>query len=55
MDEDAFFREGRVLNQNGKFLEVSKVSVDDNIDEVLKKILIDLGDNVAESLLYKLN
>lgn len=51
--EDSFIREVWALNQSDKFVEVSKVSVDDNIDIVLKKILIDLGDTITESLLVR--
>jgi hypothetical protein len=51
--EESFTREVSVLNQNGEFVEVSKISIDDNVDDELKKILIDLGDNITERLLVR--
>ncbi|WP_028543328.1 hypothetical protein [Paenibacillus taiwanensis] len=51
--EDDFTQDAWVLSQNDKFIEVSKISLDDNIDNVLKKIVSDLGDNLIESLLVR--
>ena len=49
--QDDFIREAYILNQNYKFVKISEVSIDANIDNDLKKILFYLGDDVKESLL----
>lgn len=51
--EDDFIQDAWVLCQNGKFAEVSKVSLDNNIDGVLKLIVSDLGDSLIENLLIR--
>ena len=42
-----------IPNQNGDFLEITKLYIDDNIDDELKKILILLGNDINEKLIYK--
>lgn len=49
--QDSFIRESYILNQNYKFVEVSEVSIDVNIDNDLKNILLDLGENIRDELL----
>jgi len=49
--QDDFIRDAYILNQNYKFVKISEVSIDVNIDNDLKKILFDLGDDIKDSLL----
>ncbi|MFD2115793.1 sacsin N-terminal ATP-binding-like domain-containing protein [Paenibacillus yanchengensis] len=51
--EEDFIQDAWVLSQNDKFIEASRISLDDNIDNALKKIASDLGDNLIESLLVR--
>jgi hypothetical protein len=48
--KDNFIREAYILNQNYKFVDISEVSVDVSIDNDLKNILIDLGDDIKDNL-----
>lgn len=49
--KDKFIREAYILNQNYKFVEISEVSLDESIDNDLKNILIELGDDIKANLL----
>lgn len=51
--QDVFNREAYVLNQNYEFVEISELSIDVNIDTELKNILLDLGEDIRDSLLAK--
>lgn len=51
--QDVFIREAYVLNQNYKFVEISELSIDMNIDTELKNILLDLDENIRDNLLAK--
>lgn len=41
------------LNQNMKFLNIDKLMIDDKIDDELKEILMQLGYNIKEKLIYR--
>lgn len=41
------------LNQNMKFLSIDKLMIDDEIDDELKEILMQLGYNINEKLIYR--
>lgn len=49
--KDSFISNGYVVNQNGDFVKLSEVFSDNGIDENLKSILTDLGENVRYTLL----
>jgi hypothetical protein len=49
--QESFIREAYVLNQNYKFVKISEVSIDENIDNDLKNILLELGDDIKDNLL----
>ncbi len=51
--QEDFIREAYVLNQNYKFVEISELSIDMNIDTEFKNILLDLGENIKDNLLAK--
>lgn len=48
-----FSAEGLVANQENRFIELSKVVIDDNIDDELKEILMLLGTNIKKKLLLQ--
>ena len=51
--KENFIDNGYVLNQNYKFIKVSKAYLDKDIDEDLKDILVNLEDDIKETLLAK--
>lgn len=52
-DKNSFLQEAYVLNQNYEFVLISELAIDMDIDDDLKGILIDLGENIKENLLAK--
>ncbi|KKI86577.1 sacsin N-terminal ATP-binding-like domain-containing protein [Shouchella clausii] len=52
-DEQNFKATAIVPNQNGQFVEITKVAIDNNIDDVLKEILTLLGTDIKRKLMYK--
>ncbi|WP_427180028.1 sacsin N-terminal ATP-binding-like domain-containing protein [Paenibacillus sp. TC-CSREp1] len=52
-DKRNFLATAIVPNQDDQFIEITKVSVDDNIDELLKEILSLLGTDIKKKLLHK--
>lgn len=49
--KEKFICEAYILNQNYKFVEISEVFLDESIDNDLKNILIELGDDIKANLL----
>ncbi|KAA8747229.1 sacsin N-terminal ATP-binding-like domain-containing protein [Paenibacillus sp. UASWS1643] len=52
-DERNFIATAIVPNQDDQFIEITKVSVDVNIDDVLKEVLTLLGTDIKKKLLHK--
>lgn len=52
-DERNFKATAIVPNQENQFVEITKVSIDNNIDISLKEILTSLGTNIKEKLMHK--
>lgn len=52
-EKDNFINNAFILNQHGDFVKVSEIMRDDNIDETLKRILINLGNDISKKLLSK--
>ncbi len=50
---DTLQKDAWVLNQNQKFAVLNTLCKDNNIDEELKNILLELGENIRESLIAK--
>ena len=52
-DERNFKATAIVPNQNGQFVEITKVAIDNKIDDVLKEILTLLGTDIKRKLMHK--
>jgi len=50
---ESFCKEALVLNQNQKFVSVNTLVTDNDIDEELKNILLNLGEDIRELLIAK--
>lgn len=50
---EVFYEKAYVLNQELKFIELKALFRDDNIDEKLKDILYELGENIRKTLLSR--
>ncbi|MCB2297946.1 sacsin N-terminal ATP-binding-like domain-containing protein [Clostridium tagluense] len=52
-DERKFKATAIVPNQENQFVEITKVAIDNNIDNCLKEILTSLGTNIKQKLMHK--
>ena len=50
---ESFCKEALVLNQNQKFVSINTLFTDNDIDEELKDILLELGEDIREKLIAK--